>query len=89
MLLFWLTFKIFPNPNTGNFKIVFYESKQSDEQITVSISNLLGQIIYTKTLNSDTQSEVIISDENIVKGVYIITLTQSNNNIGQSKLIVE
>ena len=83
------TFKIFPNPNTGNFKIVFYESKQSDEQITVSISNLLGQIIYTKTLNSDTQSEVIISDENIVKGVYIITLTQSNNNIGQSKLIVE
>ncbi|MFN8115051.1 MAG: T9SS type A sorting domain-containing protein [Bacteroidia bacterium] len=82
-------FKIYPNPNTGNFKILFEENNQSEETIFVTISNLLGQVVYTKTYNSDTHTEIDINTENIVKGVYIITLSQSNKNIGQSKLVIE
>lgn len=81
-------FKVFPNPNSGNFKILLDENNQSEKSVTVSISNLLGQVVYTKTINSDTHSEMEININNL-KGVYIITITQSNKNIGQSKLIIE
>jgi len=82
-------FKIFPNPNAGNFKIAFDENIQSYFPITISISNLLGQVVFTKTLRSDAQTEMDINTEGLIKGVYIITLMQSNSNIGQSKLIIE
>lgn len=84
-----LDFVIYPNPNNGNFNIQFGENKLVEKTITVSISNLLGQVLFTKTLSSNANPEMEITTENLVKGVYIVTLSQSNKNIGQRKLVIE
>lgn len=88
------SFKIYPNPNSGNFKITLNENNQSQEPVSVSISNLLGQVVYTKTVytktvNSTTNSDLEINTDHLTKGVYIINLVQNNNSVGQSKLIIE
>lgn len=83
------TFKIFPNPNTGSFKILFDETRQSEALITVTIYNLLGQVFYSKTHDKSSPSQIEVDSENLTKGLYIITLIENNNAIGQCKLIIE
>lgn len=83
------TFKVFPNPNTGSFKILFDETRQSEALITVTIYNLLGQVFYSKTYDKSSPSQIEVDSEKLTKGLYIITLIQNNNTIGQCKLIIE
>ncbi|HRG01280.1 MAG TPA: T9SS type A sorting domain-containing protein [Bacteroidia bacterium] len=82
-------FKIFPNPNKGNFKIEFDENQQSDDPIIITVSNLLGQSVYSKRFESVSTLKIEINIEELVNGIYIVSLTQNNNNIGQSKLVIE
>jgi hypothetical protein len=79
-------FKIFPNPNRGEF-VLSLENELNDALI--SISNTLGEIIYNK--KSDIIDRYRIQLNNIQPGLYFIRLTDSKNNkiIHSGKFIIK
>lgn len=81
-------FSLYPNPNKGSFKIVLKDVNDEEGLTTITISNLLGQTVLTKTVNTNV-SVIVIQDERLFAGVYIVTLSRENKTIGQSKIIIE
>ena len=80
-------FLLFPNPNKGSFKIQLKEINY-ENLIIVTITNLLGQMVLTQSINIS--NDIIdIQDEKLLPGVYIVTLIQNNKTIGVSKLIID
>ncbi len=78
---------IVPNPNKGSFNITF-DGLQKDNYF-LEVTNLLGQSVYKENLNTisgDLSKQLIIQSKE--KGVYVITLTNSNNNKISKKLVV-
>lgn len=72
------TLKTYPNPNDGNFNVAFNSLEVSD--YTLEIHNTLGQIVYTEKLNMFSGKYTKkLSVVEYGKGVYTITLTNSNN----------
>jgi PKD repeat protein len=58
---------IYPNPSTGNFKVV------SEEIISeIFIFNLVGKIVYSKTLDA---SNIELNINNIEEGMYFVRIT--------------
>lgn len=70
---------VFPNPNNGDFTI------QSDENITLSVINQLGQVIQTLTLSEGNNHQVNIS--NIASGVYFVVGANQNGSVKQKIII--
>jgi PKD repeat protein len=69
---------VFPNPNDGNFTLMFTAAEQMDYKIEVS--NAIGQRIYSENMISF--SGVYSKQLNVVEfgqGVYTISLTNSKN----------
>jgi len=66
-------FKIYPNPNNGNFNVIFDDSNSKH---SVEIFSLLGQKIFEKE-NSQSSS---ISVNNLQKGTYIIKVTKDSKS---------
>ncbi len=82
------TFSLYPNPNNGSFRIELNDVDNTKDLTTVTISNLLGQTVLTKTVNAN-NSLIKIQDEKLFAGIYIVTLSCENKIIGQSKIIIE
>jgi hypothetical protein len=77
-------FAVFPNPTTGDFTVKIPET---DAPLSLTLTNLLGQIIWSKTLNrSDSAEQRRFSVAE--KGVYLLQL-QSPTGIAVQKLTVE
>ncbi len=69
---------VYPNPSNGTFIV------KSDIQISLIITNELGQIVMTLNLTENTPS---IEVKNLAKGIYFITGNNSSD-VFKSKLIV-
>lgn len=69
---------MFPNPTTSNFNI------QIKEKSNVSIINLNGAIVYTSSLIPGSNE---ISTDNFAKGIYLVYINSSNENL-TLKLVV-
>jgi hypothetical protein len=81
------SFSVFPNPSNGNFSIT-YDNLEKDNY-TIEVTNLLGQNVYQENLtNFSGNMNKQLSLPNKEKGVYVITLTNSNNNKISKKLVV-
>ena len=78
------TFSIFPNPNNGSFNI----SGSISNETVIEIVNSLGQLIYTKKLNSLNYFTEAISINNFVPGIYFVRLT-NEVTITEQKMIIE
>ena len=76
---------VYPNPNKGSFKIKFNEPIIIDNEFVLTVTNLIGQVIYTQRITGNNEIQV----PNLEKGIYIATIEQTGNVIGQSKLIIE
>ncbi|MDI9312043.1 MAG: endonuclease [Limnohabitans sp.] len=75
------SFKIFPNPSNGNFKIEFSEL---NEDYSIEVLTSLGQRVFEKiNLNN---REVNIN--NLSKGIYLVKITKDSNTVFK-KVIVE
>ena len=74
-------FKIYPNPNNGEFEILMPNITDKTE---IEILNLNGKIIYNQTISNNRKK---INLEDISRGVYIIKANQ-NGNIYTKKLII-
>jgi hypothetical protein len=74
-------FKIYPNPAKSKINILI-KSKINDEA-KITISNLLGSIVYQKStiIGRNTIIEIPISEINL--GVYIITISTSYNQVSR------
>ncbi len=64
------TIYIYPNPSSGIF------SMQSSEKITsIEIMNVLGEIIYSKSINSE-KAKIDLSEK--AKGIYFVTICEGS-----------
>lgn len=78
---------IFPNPNKGQFTVIFDRAITAGAQPIIEIYNNLGQKIYSANLADGTN---LIDMGKPAKGVYIYKITSSGNNlINPGKLVIE
>lgn len=79
-----LSVNVYPNPNNGQFTVDF-----SDEEIkqhtSINILNLMGEIVYTKTVNSSI-IQIDINDQ--PKGIYLVQII-SNSKSTVKKVIIK
>ena len=71
---------IYPNPSTGEITI------NSDQDITLQITNEIGQLVRTVTLNT-TDSSVKIN--NLANGLYFVTGHNANGSVKQKIIIAK
>ncbi|HEY9082742.1 MAG TPA: T9SS type A sorting domain-containing protein [Vicingaceae bacterium] len=70
---------IYPNPNNGVFNVV------SSEQVTITIYNMLGEMVLTNVLNGGNHT---LSLNSHPKGVYFVNI-QQNERVTTYKMIVK
>ena len=74
------TFKVYPNPNNGKFRVAF--EMEGIKDVNVTITDELGRVIYTDDLGNVTgayQGEIDLT--NHAKGVYFIRLTVNGESV--------
>ena len=83
----YIEFKAYPNPSRGEFNISFIlESKQN---IYLSITNFLGEVVFTEELkDKEGQYNKIIDLGNKANGIYMLNITTNNQNINQ-KIVIQ
>ena len=75
---------LYPNPNNGSFNLSI--NSRSNEKCKISITDLLGRIIYS-------QNQQIISGENFIpliidnNGVYLVNIANENLNITKKVIV--
>ncbi|MFM7055086.1 MAG: T9SS type A sorting domain-containing protein [Bacteroidota bacterium] len=80
-----LKFKVFPNPNNGEFQIS-YQLPQN-KQGRLEILDINGKLLWSRNLPAWSTTQKIIMDETIPQGFYLIRLS-SDKNIATQKLII-
>jgi hypothetical protein len=71
-------YRIYPNPNTGNF-IISGNSTSSKEPVTLVLYNLFGKIVYSDVISVGKYYEVLL-DGVLLQGVYICSLQSPKQN---------
>ena len=81
-----LLLKTFPDPFTNSITLSFYSSYS--ENVTVTLSNIIGQQVYSKvekTASGGNRLITIDDLQDLPKGMYIVTLTDEQGNIYTQK----
>ena len=69
---------LYPNPSESTF---FLQSTAlSGKQITVNISNMLGQMVYEQKTQFEDSGRVEVTPQKLPAGVYLVTLQDTQNN---------
>jgi PKD repeat protein len=76
---------VFPNPTTGNLKVQF--DIPTDGQYDLSVTNVLGQTMYTNTLHLAGQSTQNIDMSGFSKGIYFLSI-KGPNSTGVKKIML-
>lgn len=82
--------KVYPNPASSELSVVV-NLKENAENVTLDITNTLGQIVKTQTIGKVVANQnkgEIINISNLSKGMYIYTLHANGQKVS-NKLIVE
>ncbi len=72
---------IYPNPTTGNITI---DLEEITSNISISLTNYLGQVVFTKNYLSTDQIKL---DINAPKGIYILRLESDKEEVVTRKII--
>ncbi len=79
--------RIFPNPNTGQFTLVFDTDKLLN--VDIKIFNMMGNLVYQKNnLHADKKLVRTIDASNLSSGVYYLII-QSNDFTLNKKIIIQ
>jgi hypothetical protein len=83
-----IAFNMYPNPSNGNTNIVFDLSQ--DQNVNVSIYNLLGEQVYSisKEKMEAGHQMITVAGGNLASGMYMVKLTTDNATTTQ-KLIIQ
>jgi uncharacterized protein YjdB len=71
-----------PNPNKGIFVLKGKLATSNSEEVAVTITNMLGQVVYTERLmanNGLIEKKIQLSD-NVTNGMYILNFSGGNEN---------
>jgi Secretion system C-terminal sorting domain len=79
----YVSVKLFPNP-THDYLNLFFETKFSG---TVSLLNLSGQLLQNIEVSDGNFTKLDVSNQ--VKGTYILSFRDKNNNIVTEKIIID
>ena len=74
--------KLIPNPNKGEFMIRGTLGSQADEEVSVEITNMIGQVIYTNKImaQNGVVNERIQLSSTLANGMYLLNLKSVNSN---------
>jgi hypothetical protein len=67
---------VLPNPNNGDFTLRGTLGTSTDQEVTVEITDLLGQVIYSTkfmAINGDINERLSVKN-NLANGMYLINL---------------
>ncbi len=78
---------LFPNPSNGNVNFVTTLTHAND--LTFTVSNALGQQVYQKTEKNVSTTIINLDLTNKGKGLYIVTITNSNGEKAVKKIVIE
>jgi len=78
-----LPINLFPNPNNGTFQVQLHDL--INDNTTIRVLDLLGNIIYQEVLNSPS---LIIDLNNQDRGVYIVQF-QNGNVSSNNRIVIE
>jgi len=78
---------MYPNPSNGQFNFVMTLPEATN--LTVSVLNTLGQVVFTQTENNFKGGIMKYDLTSLGKGVYFANITDSNNNKVVKKIIIE
>lgn len=87
-----LTYKMYPNPLSGNLLQVTFDFEYKAGQTYVfTITNIIGQSIYSHTLTEDEVKKgsftIDVEDINLEKGIYLAKMLNGDHSSVQ-KLVV-
>jgi hypothetical protein len=77
-----INFNVFPNPSNGVFNINF--SSNEENNVNLTVKNVVGQTVITETVNVSGKTNHQISLTDYSKGIYFLTVGSET-----VKLIVE
>lgn len=74
--------KLIPNPNKGTFTVKGTLATSTDEEVTMEVTNLLGQVIYNSkvTARNGELNERIELSQTLANGMYMLNLRTENEN---------
>jgi hypothetical protein len=79
--------KIFPNPTTDNFFIVFDENADVSTNREARVYDLAGNLQFTRSFD-DNAYVLEINTENMSKGMYIVVISANGVDVGTYKVTV-
>jgi trimeric autotransporter adhesin len=72
---------LFPNPNNGLFTLKGSVSSLADQNVSISISNMLGQVIYTNSIRPQKKSiDTQINLNGSADGLYLLHIRSESEN---------
>ena len=77
------TFVLMPNPNKGEFTISGSLAGQDNEQLSIVVTNVLGQTVYTgntTSQNGKVDASVTLGST-VANGMYLVSLTSGNDRV--------
>ncbi len=73
--------RVMPNPNKGSFAIKGSLGIADDQELTVEITNMLGQVVYAnKILAQNGNVDQHVQLNNIANGMYLLSLRSATEN---------
>ena len=77
---------VYPNPNKGQFYLSIHTQQQED--LTLNVINILGQSVHQEFLNNVNSLNKVMNLKHLEKGIYFISLKNTNNHISTQKIII-
>ncbi len=75
---------VMPNPASGNFTLI---TSGLLGKYDLEIINSIGQIVYKRTVDIDTEPDIDIKDLNVSSGIYFVKLTSGKKKIVRRLLV--
>lgn len=75
-------FSLYPNPNNGSFTLTGSLDAMSNNEISIEVSNVLGQVVYmgNATLNNGKVNEQVLLGNSLPEGSYILRVNSGTKN---------
>ncbi|MCX6312052.1 MAG: T9SS type A sorting domain-containing protein [Bacteroidetes bacterium] len=80
-------FKVYPNPNSGSFSILFAKDFASSGDIELSVLEPRGRTVYSKTINDDEAKDHPITISGLSSGIYFVSV-KSRTDQKYQKIVV-
>jgi len=73
---------VVPNPNKGIFTVKGSFGSMADEEVTLEVTDMIGQVVYTKqvTTHDGTINESMQLGSNVANGMYLLNLRSASGN---------